>query len=155
MNKYYQILGLNHGASDDDIKKAYKKLAFKYHPDRNKDDSEKASEKFKEISNAYQVLTNKDKQINGINFDHTQFIDPSQLFAQFFNIPQEFKHNNSNSFNFNPGSNSSIEINIGGNRGPSISQQSIQTQIINGKRIDTITEIKNGVVSQKRIVRQL
>ena len=159
MNNYYEILGLKSGASEDDIKKAYKKLALKYHPDRNKDNPDTAEEKFKEISNAYQILTNKDKQLQGINMGSTGFIDPNELFAQFFNINQGINPrggSNVNIFNMNPGSNSTFEINIGGHMGSaSISQQSVQTRIVNGKRIDTITEIRNGVISKKTIVRQL
>ena len=51
MKDYYSVLGLNKGVSDDEIKKAYRKLAMKYHPDRNEGDS-KAESKFKEISEA-------------------------------------------------------------------------------------------------------
>lgn len=50
---YYKVLGLKKGASDDDIKKAYRKLALKYHPDKNKSPS--AEEIFKEIAEAYDV----------------------------------------------------------------------------------------------------
>ncbi len=58
---YYQILGLAKGASEADIKKAYRKLAMKYHPDRNKGDK-KAEDRFKQISEAYAVLSDKDKR---------------------------------------------------------------------------------------------
>ena len=58
---YYDILGVKKGASDEDIKKVYKKLAMKYHPDRNQDDKG-AEEKFKEISEAYAVLSDKKKR---------------------------------------------------------------------------------------------
>ena len=58
---YYHILGVKKGASDEDIKKAYKKLAKKYHPDRNRDDKG-AEEKFKKISEAYAVLSDKKKR---------------------------------------------------------------------------------------------
>jgi curved DNA-binding protein len=58
---YYKILGLSKSASDSDIKKAYRKLAMKYHPDRNKDDSA-AETRFKEISEAYAVLSDKEKR---------------------------------------------------------------------------------------------
>ena len=52
---YYETLGVARGASEDDLKKAYRKLAMKYHPDRNPDDAE-AEQKFKEINEAYGVL---------------------------------------------------------------------------------------------------
>ena len=58
---YYEVLGLQKGASIDDIKKAYRKLAMKYHPDRNPDNKE-AEEKFKEAAEAYEVLTDDDKR---------------------------------------------------------------------------------------------
>jgi len=69
MNKdYYQILGVSKDASIDDIKKAYRKLAHKYHPDKGGD-----TEKFKEVSEAYQVLSDKDKRVQydrlGANFE--------------------------------------------------------------------------------------
>ena len=56
---YYKILGVERGATQDAIKKAYRKLAVKYHPDKNPGNKE-AEEKFKEISEAYQVLGNAD-----------------------------------------------------------------------------------------------
>lgn len=60
---YYSILWVSSSASDTDIKKAYKKLAMQYHPDRNKGDK-KAEEKFKEINEAYQVLGDATKKKN-------------------------------------------------------------------------------------------
>ena len=57
MSNYYEVLGVPKNASEDEIKKAYRKLAMKYHPDRNQGDgAKKAEEKFKEAANAYQVL---------------------------------------------------------------------------------------------------
>ena len=58
---YYQVLGVDKSASADDIKKAYRKLAMKYHPDRNPGDKS-AEEKFKEVGEAYEVLSDADKR---------------------------------------------------------------------------------------------
>ena len=57
---YYEILGLSKSASDSEIKSSYRKLAMKYHPDRNPGDK-KAEEKFKEINNSYKILLKKFK----------------------------------------------------------------------------------------------
>lgn len=58
---YYQILGVSENADQDEIKKAYRKLSMKYHPDKNKGDHDK-EEKFKEISNAYTILSDKESR---------------------------------------------------------------------------------------------
>jgi molecular chaperone DnaJ len=60
---YYEILGLTKTATEDEIKKAYRQIAMKYHPDKNPDNSE-AEEKFKEAAEAYEVLSNPDKKNN-------------------------------------------------------------------------------------------
>jgi hypothetical protein len=64
---YYQILGVAKGSSADEIKKAYRKLALQYHPDRNK--TKEAEEKFKEINRAYEVLSDPQKR-HMISLDH-------------------------------------------------------------------------------------
>ena len=69
---YYEVLGVNKGASSDQIKSAYRKLAVKYHPDKNKDDKA-AEEKFKEASEAYHVLSNSERKQNYDNFGHAAF----------------------------------------------------------------------------------
>ncbi len=61
MKNYYSVLGASQGASDEEIKKAYRKLAMKYHPDRNAEDR-RSEEKFKEVSEAYAVLGDKKKR---------------------------------------------------------------------------------------------
>ena len=60
---FYEVLGVPKNASDDDIKKAYRKLAMKYHPDRNQGDAAKEAEaKFKEISEAFSVLSDAEQR---------------------------------------------------------------------------------------------
>lgn len=69
---YYEVLGLEKGASDDEIKKAFRKLAIKYHPDKNQGDKE-AEEMFKEINEAYQVLSDPQKKAQYDQFGTSDF----------------------------------------------------------------------------------
>ena len=69
---YYDVLGVNKNSSSDQIKTAYRKLAVKYHPDKNKGDKA-AEEKFKEASEAYHVLSNNERKQNYDNFGHAAF----------------------------------------------------------------------------------
>jgi molecular chaperone DnaJ len=77
---YYAVLGVNRDASEDDIKKAYRKLAMKHHPDRNPDDKG-SEEKFKEAKEAYEVLTEPKKRAAYDQFGHAG-VDPSQGFGR-------------------------------------------------------------------------
>ena len=69
---YYEVLGVNKSANKDEIKKAYRKLAVKYHPDKNKGDKS-AEEKFKEASEAYHVLSDEKRKTNYDQFGHAAF----------------------------------------------------------------------------------
>lgn len=98
---YYEVLGVARDADDTTIKKAYRKLAMKYHPDRNPDNKE-AEEKFKEVGEAYEVLSNADKRAAYDRMGHDAFknggmgsagggaggfggfTDPMDIFAQMF-----------------------------------------------------------------------
>ena len=92
---YYEVLGLSKGASEDDIKKAYRKMAKKYHPDVNKEAG--AEEKFKEVNEAYEVLSDPQKKATYDQFGHagmenggfggggfSGFDDFSDIFGSFF-----------------------------------------------------------------------
>lgn len=110
-DNYYEVLGLNKNVSDDDIRKAYKKIALKYHPDKNPNNKEEAEKNFKKINEAYSILGDKEKRknydtfgksglennFNGFKFSNS---DAHNIFSSFFNRrdPFEMMFNNDGFF---------------------------------------------------------
>ncbi|SCM80278.1 chaperone Hsp40, co-chaperone with DnaK [uncultured Sporomusa sp.] len=70
---YYEVLGVAKTASEDELKKAYRKLARKYHPDVNRDNPKEAEEKFKEVNEAYEILSNAERRAQYDQFGHAAF----------------------------------------------------------------------------------
>lgn len=104
MNKFYKILGLQPDASEGEVKKAYRKLARKYHPDVNKEPG--SEEKFKEITSAYDAITNPEKSRDfgkqgfsgfdntGFDSGFSDFFDPfSSIFGDVFQRTNQKKNN--------------------------------------------------------------
>jgi molecular chaperone DnaJ len=104
---YYEVLGVSRGASDQEIKSAYRRLALQHHPDRNPDRKEEAEERFKEITEAYSVLADTDKRaaydrfgFAGVgsagagapDFSSTIFSGFEDLFGTFFDLEDLFGH---------------------------------------------------------------
>jgi molecular chaperone DnaJ len=87
---YYEVLGVAKNASEDEIKKAYRKLAMQYHPDRNPDDKV-AEEKFKEAAESYEVLSDGDKRARYDRFGHSG-MKGGQDFHGFNNANDIFSH---------------------------------------------------------------
>ena len=71
---YYEVLGVSKNADEAEIKKAYRKLAIKFHPDKNPDDAS-AEDKFKEAAEAYEVLSNGEKRAQYDRFGHAGMVD--------------------------------------------------------------------------------
>jgi molecular chaperone DnaJ len=165
-NKCLQILELGANASPEDIKKAYKKMALKYHPDRqeqNLSDTEKkqAEEKFKQISEAYELLMHPEK-FNAMNNGHPGFgggfVDPNELFAQIFrdmNMNQGHRHPFGNIFEMHiNGGMPNGGMPNGGMPNGGMNNRVVQSSVffINGQKIEKITEIINGVAHERTFI---
>ena len=158
-NQCLQVLELTNNASPEDIKKAYKKMALKYHPDRQEqnlsvEEKKQAEEKFKQISEAYELLMNPEK-FNAMNNGHPGFgggcVDPNELFSQIFrdmNMNHGQGHPFSNIFE--------MHINGMGGMGGGMpaNNRVVQSSVffINGQKIEKVTEIINGVAHEHTFI---
>ena len=175
---YYEILGVSKEATPEEIRKAYRKLALKWHPDKHVDDKKEAEEKFKEIAEAYSVLSDPDKKreydTGGVDFegfgDFDNF-DPFAMFESFFG-PRHGKHGGFGNFGFgfDDGDDDFFGDNFGFGKGFGFKDDDFgfgndfdgmgtsvkkTTQIINGKKItktETTTVDENG--NKKTVVKE-
>ncbi|KAA0723501.1 DnaJ -like protein subfamily B member 2 [Triplophysa tibetana] len=161
MEDYYQILGVLRNASQGEIKKAYRKQALKWHPDKNPDNKHDAEMKFKEISEAYEILSDENKRRHYDRYgkegvsnrgnhyeedysDRFTFRNPEDVFREFFGGRDPF----ADFFGFTPfgpmgggGFNSFSSSSFGGGGGGggmgNFRSVSTSTKFINGRRITT------------------
>jgi curved DNA-binding protein CbpA len=177
---YYEVLGVSKEATPEEIRKAYKKLAIKWHPDKHVDDKKEAEEKFKEIAEAYSVLSDPDKKkeydtggFDFEDFDTFDNFDPFAMFESFFG-PKHGKHGGFGNFGFGFDDDDDDFFGggfgkgfgfrqddfgfdkdfggFGGGMGTSVKKT---TQIINGKKItktETTTVDSNG--NKKTVVKE-
>ncbi|XP_067299600.1 dnaJ homolog subfamily B member 2 isoform X2 [Pseudorasbora parva] len=160
MVDYYDVLGVSRNASPDDIKKAYRKLALRWHPDKNPDNKEEAEKKFKEIAEAYEVLSDKSKRdaydrygrsdmpssgsgsssfpddFPGFTFT---FRNPDEVFRDFFGGQDPFADFFADFTSF-----SSSMGGLGSMGGANFKSVSTSTRIVNGKRLTTKKIRENG-----------
>ncbi|KAF5894964.1 dnaJ subfamily B member 2 isoform X1, partial [Clarias magur] len=159
MVDYYDILGVSRNASPDDIKKAFRKQALRWHPDKNPDNKEEAERKFKEIAEAYEVLSDRSKRqsydaygksgmpssgSSGGSFPNNSpgftfpFRSPDEVFREFFGVQDPF----ADFFvDFTTSSSSLGSLETGGRSFKSVSTS---TRIVNGKCTTTKKIQQNG-----------
>ena len=148
---FYKVLGVSRDAGDVEIKKAYRRLAMKYHPDKNRGRPERAAEKFKQVAEAFEVLSDPDKRRSYDRYGHNgqdfgfDFTDASSLFEQFFaNDPffsggLGFGESPFGGSFFDTGvstfSGNTLSSSFGGNSGGYSTSTRTVTQVINGRRV--------------------
>ena len=158
-NQCLQVLELTNNASPEDIKKAYKKMALKYHPDRQEqnlsvEEKKQAEEKFKQISEAYELLMNPEK-FNAMNNGHPGFgggcVDPNELFSQIF---RDMNMHNGHPFSniFEMHMNNGGMGGMGGGMPPNNRVVQSSVFFINGQKIEKVTEIINGVAHEHTFI---
>ena len=154
LNKAYKVLEVPLNANNETIKKAYRKLAVKWHPDKNPDNKVVAENNFKEIAQAYEILINKDKysnvnMFNGRNFSSNN-IDPNELFSQMFANMSMFDNN------LFRHANSTFSVNLGNLQSRHLgSMQSRNINIVGNKKTETVRQVINGVVNETITVTDL
>lgn len=157
MDKYYKILNVQPNATEQEIKKAYKKMALKWHPDKN-NNSEESQDKFKQVSEAYEILTNKqDVPRNVFQGSHNPFANPHDIFAAFFN--QMHPQNRTSDVHVHRFRGGHIPVNINISRSgryqrPSTNMTSRQVQTIfeGDLKIELITEVTENTVIKQKII---
>ncbi len=142
---YYEVLGVRKDASEDEIKKAYRKLAMQYHPDRNTNDKQ-AEEKFKEVAEAYEVLKDPEKRQRYDRFGHSGLRGAYEGFAGFdFDLADALRTFMSEGFGFGDF--------FGMGRGERRRNRQRRGTDLQIKLTLTLEEIANGVQKQIKIKR--
>ncbi|MCD1116813.1 DnaJ domain-containing protein [Chryseobacterium turcicum] len=135
MKDYYYFLGISHDASDEDIKKSYRKLSLKYHPDKNQDDDFFA-ERFKEIQEAYETLSDKGRRIT-----YDQNLESQQKSFRY-TVPPAIKTFTANKIHAKKGE--EIIITWQTQNADVVKVLPFGLEKAYGERIFKITEFKNG-----------
>ncbi|XP_073666244.1 dnaJ homolog subfamily B member 6 isoform X3 [Tursiops truncatus] len=168
MVDYYEVLGVQRHASAEDIKKAYRKLALKWHPDKNPENKEEAERKFKQVAEAYEVLSDAKKRdiydkygkegLNGgggggshfdgpFQFGFT-FRNPDDVFREFFGGRDPFSFDFFGFTSFGSlghgGLTSFSSTAFGGSGMGNYKSISTSTKVVNGRKITTKRIVENG-----------